>query len=122
MELLKIPSISADPNYKDEIKKTAHWIKNALKMIGCDNVKIYNTEGHPIVYGEISISENVPTVLVYGHYDVQPPDPLELWGMEMLSMPCSRKLSIQRHRFSGFIEIRRENGSSGAPSANTTLR
>ncbi len=79
MELLKIPSISADPNYKDEIKKTAHWIKNALKMIGCDNVKIYNTEGHPIVYGEISISENVPTVLVYGHYDVQPPDPLELW-------------------------------------------
>ena len=79
MELLKIPSISADPNYKDEIKKTAHWIKSALKMIGCDNVKIYNTEGHPIVYGEISISENVPTVLVYGHYDVQPPDPLELW-------------------------------------------
>ena len=79
MELLKIPSISADPDYKDEIKKTAHWIKNALKMIGCDNVKIYNTEGHPIVYGEISISENVPTVLVYGHYDVQPPDPIELW-------------------------------------------
>ena len=79
MELLKIPSISADPDYKDEIKKTAHWIKSALKMIGCDNVKIYNTEGHPIVYGEISISENVPTVLVYGHYDVQPPDPLELW-------------------------------------------
>ena len=79
LELLKIPSISADPDYKGEVKKTAYWIKNALKMIGCKTVKIYETEGHPIVYGEVSVSENAPTVLVYGHYDVQPPDPLKLW-------------------------------------------
>ena len=79
LELLKIPSISADPQYKDEVKKTAEWIKNALNDIGCTTVKIYETEGHPVVYGEILVSESAPTVLVYGHYDVQPPDPLELW-------------------------------------------
>ena len=79
LELLKIPSISADPQYKDEVKKTAKWIKNALNDIGCTTVKIYETEGHPVVYGEILVSESAPTVLVYGHYDVQPPDPLELW-------------------------------------------
>jgi len=79
LELLKIPSISADPQYKDEVKKTAKWIKNALNDIGCTKVKIYETEGHPVVYGEILVSESAPTVLVYGHYDVQPPDPLELW-------------------------------------------
>ena len=79
LELLKIPSISADPQYKDEVKKTAEWIKNALNYIGCTSVKIYETEGHPVVYGEILVSESAPTVLVYGHYDVQPPDPLELW-------------------------------------------
>ncbi len=78
-ELLKIPSISADPQYKNEVKKTAEWIKNALNDIGCSTTKIYETEGHPVVYGEIFVSEKAPTVLVYGHYDVQPPDPLELW-------------------------------------------
>ena len=79
LELLEIPSISADPQYKDEVKKTAKWIKNALNDIGCTTVKIYETKGHPVVYGEILVSESAPTVLVYGHYDVQPPDPLELW-------------------------------------------
>lgn len=79
LELLKIPSISADPQYKNEVKKTAEWIKNALNDIGCSTTKIYETEGHPVVYGEIFVSEKAPTVLVYGHYDVQPPDPLELW-------------------------------------------
>ena len=79
IELLKIPSISADPKYDQEIKKTAHWVEKALINIGCDNVKIYQTAGHPVVYGEKIINKNAPTVLVYGHYDVQPPDPLELW-------------------------------------------
>jgi len=79
IELLKIPSISADPHHKEDVKKTAKWIENALNEIGCSTVKIYETAGHPVVYGEILISENAPTVLVYGHYDVQPPDPLELW-------------------------------------------
>lgn len=79
IELLKIPSISADPHYKKDVKKTAKWIENALNEIGCSTVQIYETGGHPVVYGEILVSENAPTVLVYGHYDVQPPDPLELW-------------------------------------------
>ncbi len=79
VELLRIPSISADPLHKEDLKKTAEWIKNALIEIGCSSVEIYDTEGHPIVYGEILVSEKAPTVLVYGHYDVQPPDPLELW-------------------------------------------
>ena len=79
LELLKIPSISADPIYKNEVKKTAEWVKNALNDIGCASAKIFETEGHPVVYGEILVSKNAPTVLVYGHYDVQPPDPIELW-------------------------------------------
>jgi len=79
IELLKIPSISADPKYDQATKKTANWVEKALINIGCDNVKIYQTAGHPVVYGEKIINKNAPTVLVYGHYDVQPPDPLELW-------------------------------------------
>ena len=78
-DLLKIPSISADPQYKNEVKKTANWIKNALIDIGCSTAKIYETPGLPVVYGEINVSKNAPTVLVYGHYDVQPPDPIDLW-------------------------------------------
>ena len=79
IDLLKIPSISADPNYKGDIKKTAKWIKNALHKIGCSTAKIFETKGHPVVYGDITVSEDAPTILVYGHYDVQPPDPMELW-------------------------------------------
>jgi len=79
LELLKIPSISADPQYKNEVRRTALWMQQALNDIGCDKTKIYDTAGHPVVYGEIIVSEKAPTVLVYGHYDVQPPDPLELW-------------------------------------------
>jgi len=79
IELLKIPSISADPKYKQEMKKTAHWIEKALIDIGCDQVEVFQTDGHPVVYGEKIIDSNAPTVLVYGHYDVQPPDPIELW-------------------------------------------
>jgi acetylornithine deacetylase/succinyl-diaminopimelate desuccinylase-like protein len=79
IELLKIPSISADSAYKNDILKTAEAVKISLKNAGCDHVEICKTEGHPIVYGEKIINKNLPTVLVYGHYDVQPPDPLNLW-------------------------------------------
>ena len=79
IELLKIPSISADSNYKKDILKTAEAVKISLKNAGCDHVEICKTEGHPIVYGEKIIDKNLPTILVYGHYDVQPPDPLNLW-------------------------------------------
>ncbi|WP_407556600.1 dipeptidase [Winogradskyella sp. 4-2091] len=80
IELLKIPSISADSAYKTDVLKTADAIKISLEKAGCDQVEICETEGYPIVYGEKIIDKNLPTVLVYGHYDVQPPDPLDLWN------------------------------------------
>ena len=79
VELLKIPSISADPAYKKDIVKTAEALKSRLEEAGCDLVEICETPGNPIVFGEKIIDKNLPTVLVYGHYDVQPPDPLDLW-------------------------------------------
>lgn len=79
IELLKIPSISADSTYKEEVVKAAKAVEERLKEAGCDLTEIHETPGHPIVYGEKIIDENLPTVLVYGHYDVQPPDPLDLW-------------------------------------------
>ncbi|WP_108804938.1 dipeptidase [Aquimarina sp. Aq107] len=79
LELLKIPSISADSAYKNDVIKTADEIKKSLENAGCDLVEICETPGYPIVYGEKIINPDLPTVLVYGHYDVQPPDPIDLW-------------------------------------------
>ncbi|WP_034918666.1 dipeptidase [Gillisia sp. CAL575] len=79
IELLKIPSVSADPAYKKDVLYTAEAVKNALKEAGCDSVEICETPGYPIVFGEKIIDKDLPTVLVYGHYDVQPADPIELW-------------------------------------------
>lgn len=77
--LLRIPSVSADPKYKDDVAKTAEAVKASLTAAGADNAEIIDTGGHPVVYAEKIIDPTLPTVLVYGHYDVQPPDPLELW-------------------------------------------
>ncbi|MBF30886.1 MAG: peptidase dimerization domain protein [Aequorivita sp.] len=79
IELLKIPSISADSAYKKDVLKTAEAVKKQLEKAGCDSVEICETPGYPIVYGEKIINKKLPTILVYGHYDVQPPDPLDLW-------------------------------------------
>ncbi len=79
IDLLKIPTISADSKYNDDIKRGASWVKNALEKAGCLETEIFPTKGHPIVYGERLTDPDLPTVLVYGHYDVQPPDPIELW-------------------------------------------
>jgi len=79
IELLKIPSVSADPAYKKDVIRTASAIQDRLKEAGCDHVEICETPGYPIVYGEKIIDKTLPTVLVYGHYDVQPADPIELW-------------------------------------------
>lgn len=78
-ELLRIPSISADPAYEDEVLKTADRIKHHLIAAGADTAEICLTAGYPIVYGEKMVDPSLPTVLVYGHYDVQPADPLNLW-------------------------------------------
>ncbi|GAA4789141.1 dipeptidase [Olivibacter ginsenosidimutans] len=78
-ELLRFPSVSADAKYKDDVLKTADYIAEKLRSAGADNVEVCATAGYPIVYGEKIIDPTKPTVLVYGHYDVQPPEPLELW-------------------------------------------
>lgn len=80
LDLLKIPSISADPKYKSDVIKTAAEVKARLQEAGAEKVELCETAGYPIVYGEKMIDPKLPTVLVYGHYDVQPPDPLDLWN------------------------------------------
>ena len=80
LELLRIPSVSARSEYKDDMQRCAQAVQQQLKNAGADKTEIYSTDGHAIVYGEKIIDANKPTVLVYGHYDVQPPDPLELWN------------------------------------------
>ncbi|MEO0404582.1 MAG: peptidase dimerization domain protein, partial [Bacteroidota bacterium] len=78
-DLLRIPSISADPAYKADVVKTAELVKQSLEDIGMDNAQLCETPGYPIVYAEKIIDPSLPTVLVYGHYDVQPPHPKDLW-------------------------------------------
>jgi acetylornithine deacetylase/succinyl-diaminopimelate desuccinylase-like protein len=79
-EFLAIGSVSTDPACADDVKQCATWLADHLKSIGLPTVTIYPTPGHPIVYAEdLSAGENAPTVMLYGHYDVQPVDPLNLW-------------------------------------------
>lgn len=79
LDLLRIPSVSADSKYKTDVAHCADAVKEHLVKAGCDIAEICPTKGNPIVYGEKIIDSKLPTVLVYGHYDVQPPDPLNLW-------------------------------------------
>lgn len=79
LELLRIPSISAKSEHKNDMQTCAETVQKRLLEAGADKAVIYPTAGHPIVYGEKMIDASLPTVLVYGHYDVQPADPLELW-------------------------------------------
>ena len=77
-ELLRIPSVSADSRHKGDVRKAAEYVKARLTELGAE-VVLVETKGHPIVFGEKKVDPKKPTVLVYGHYDVQPPDPLDLW-------------------------------------------
>lgn len=79
LDWLRIPSISADPAYKGDVQRMAEAVADKLRAAGADKVEVCSTEGHPIVYGEKIVGDHLPTILVYGHYDVQPPDPLDLW-------------------------------------------
>ena len=80
IDLLRIPSISTDPAYSQSVADAAGWLTEALRDIGVKDAVSTETEGHPIVTGEVYVDAALPTVLVYGHYDVQPPDPLDLWN------------------------------------------
>jgi acetylornithine deacetylase/succinyl-diaminopimelate desuccinylase-like protein len=79
-ELLRIPSVSTDPSHKNDMQSAALWLKNHLENVGFDNVQIEPTRGHPVVYADhLHAGPSALTVLIYGHYDVQPPDPIDLW-------------------------------------------
>ncbi len=78
-DLLRLPSVSADSKFAGDVRKTAEMVKSRLLEAGCDNAELIETPGHPVVYGEKTIDPSLPTVVVYGHYDVQPADPYELW-------------------------------------------
>ncbi|MCF0065518.1 dipeptidase [Dyadobacter chenwenxiniae] len=80
LDLLRIPSVSADSKFKPEMRKAAEFVRDRISEAGADRVEIYETAGHPVVYGQKIVDENLPTVLIYGHYDVQPADPYELWN------------------------------------------
>nr|WP_262485285.1 dipeptidase [Dyadobacter fermentans] len=80
LDLLRIPSVSADSKFKPDMLKAAEYVRDRIAEAGADRAEIFETEGHPVVYGEKIIDPALPTVLIYGHYDVQPADPYELWN------------------------------------------
>lgn len=92
-ELLRIPSISADSAYKNDVMAAAQAVGKSLESAGADKVEICPTPGYPIVYGEKIIDPKLPTVLVYGHYDVQPADPINLWDNDPFD-PIIKKTDI----------------------------
>ncbi len=102
LRLLKIPSISADPKYKQECLQTADEVKKALQQAGCQQVEVCETPGLPVVFGQILKDAQLPTVLVYGHYDVQPPDPMNLWN----SPPFEPKVKKTQEHPEGAIYAR----------------
>jgi acetylornithine deacetylase/succinyl-diaminopimelate desuccinylase-like protein len=81
-EIIRIPSVSAQDEHKGDMVKTAEHLKQSLLDAGADKAEVYPTAGHPVLYGEKIIDPRLPTVLVYGHYDVQPAEPFELWNTE----------------------------------------
>jgi len=93
LDLIRIPSVSADVAHKPDMLNMAEAVKNSLEKAGCDKVEICETPGNPIVYGEKIIDSKLPTVLVYGHYDVQPADPVELWDSPAFE-PIIKKTEI----------------------------
>ncbi|GAP06483.1 acetylornithine deacetylase [Anaerolinea thermolimosa] len=78
-DFVSIPSVSTTPEYKQEMEKAAHKVAQMASSAGLENIQIYPTSGHPIVFGEWLHAKNQPTILIYGHYDVQPVDPVDLW-------------------------------------------
>ena len=92
-DLIKIPSVSALTEHNKDIRTAANFLLNQFNKLGLDNCEICETKGHPIVYAEKIINKDLPTVLVYGHYDVQPVDPIELWDSEPFN-PVIKKTDI----------------------------
>ena len=80
MDFLRIPSISTQPERKEDTAVAAQWLADKMKLAGLENVELIATQGHPLVYADWLHTGDAPTVLIYGHYDVQPAEPLELWA------------------------------------------
>jgi acetylornithine deacetylase/succinyl-diaminopimelate desuccinylase-like protein len=93
MGILRIPSVSADPAYKEDVANCAEALKENMIASGMDNVEVCPTAGHPIVYADKIIDASLPTILVYGHYDVQPADPIDLWDSPAFE-PVIKKTEI----------------------------
>ena len=93
-ELLRIPSVSAQSQHKPDIERAAQWVAERLRRAGLDTVEIVPTKMHPLVYGESLHAPGKPTVLFYGHYDVQPAEPLELWTSPAFEPTDSRRQSL----------------------------
>ncbi|MCS7170541.1 MAG: M20/M25/M40 family metallo-hydrolase, partial [Candidatus Kapabacteria bacterium] len=77
--LLRFPSVSTDPSHVEDVRNCAEWLRDGLAMLTPTRLELIPTAGHPIIYAAWETAQNAPTVLIYGHYDVQPADPLELW-------------------------------------------
>ena len=93
---LRIPSVSTDPDHDADTRRAAEWLAADLRRIGMTTVEVMETgtpgsPGHPVVFAERLVDASKPTVLVYGHYDVQPPDPLELWTSPALRAGRQRR-------------------------------
>jgi len=94
---LSIPSISSDPEHNDDLIKAANWVKDYLEKLGIVNTALLKTDKHPVVFGEFKCGDNTkPTILIYGHYDVQPPDPLELWTSDPFSATINGNRIVAR--------------------------
>src|SRR3982751_4714967 len=78
-DFLRIPSISTLSEHKGDILRAAEWVAGRLRQAGMENIRLIETGGHPLVYGDLLHAPGQPTILIYGHYDVQPPDPLNEW-------------------------------------------
>ncbi|MCS6982354.1 MAG: dipeptidase [Flavobacteriales bacterium] len=102
MSWLRVPSISADPHYRDSVFRMADVVAESLRKAGAEHVRLLPTKGFPVVYGEKIVHPDAPTVIVYGHYDVQPPDPLELW----INPPFEPQIRDEAPGFPGNIYAR----------------
>ena len=97
-EYLAIPSISALPQHAADVRRTAEWTSNELMRVGLQNVRLIETPGNPVVYGEWLGAAGAPTILFYGHYDVQPVDPLDKWIVRRSRRPCATARSTPADR------------------------